>query len=161
MSESAPLRRKDKAIVEASELNRILDQADVLHLGMVDEGQPYVIPINFAREGDTVWLHCANVGRTLDCLRRQPSVCVEVDHHLGIVPGSQDNPCGWTARYESVIGFGTAEIVTAQEDRVHGLQVIMKKYSGRGEWTFPQEQLAKVAVFRVRLRSLTGKHSPV
>jgi nitroimidazol reductase NimA-like FMN-containing flavoprotein (pyridoxamine 5'-phosphate oxidase superfamily) len=161
MSESASLRRQDKAIVAASELWRILDEAAVLHLGMVDEGRPYVIPVNFAREDDLVWIHCATAGRVIECLRRQPSVCVEVDRFLGIVEGPQDDACAWTARYESVIGFGAAEIVARQEDRVHGMQMIMKKYSGHDGWTFAEEKLAKVAVLRVRLESLTGKHSPV
>jgi nitroimidazol reductase NimA-like FMN-containing flavoprotein (pyridoxamine 5'-phosphate oxidase superfamily) len=161
MSEPTPLRRGDKAITEVAELHRIIDEASVLRLAMVDEGRPYVVPLNFAREGDILWMHCASAGRKLECLRREPAVCVEFDHLVGIVEGSESDPCTWTARYESVIGFGTAEIVDVEEDRVHGLLAIMSKYSGRNGWAFPQEMLGKIEVLRVRLESVTGKHSPL
>jgi len=162
MSEPKPLRRGDKAITDVAELHRILDEASVLRLAMVDEGRPYVVPLNFAREGDTLWMHCAAAGRKLKCLRRDSGVCVEVDHLFAIVEGSDSDPCsGWTTRFESVIGFGTAEIVGDEQDRIRGLLTIMRKFSGRGEWAFSEEMLGKTAVLRVRLQSLTGKRSPV
>ena len=161
MSGSTPLRRGDKAITEVAELHRIMDEVPVVHLAMVDEGRPYVVPLNFARDGDTLWLHGAATGRKLDCLRRDPNVCVEIDHFVNIVEGSASDPCTWTARYESVIGFGTAEIVADEGERARGLLAVMKKFSGRDDWDFPAEQMAKIAVVRVRLESLTGKHSPL
>jgi uncharacterized protein len=162
MSGMTPLRRGDKAITEVAELNRILDGASVLRLGMVDEGRPYVVPLNFAREGDTLWMHCATAGRKVECLRRDPGVCVEVDHFLAIVEGTDFDPCnGWTTRYESVIGFGTAEIVVDEQDKVRGLLAIMRKFSGRDDWTFSEDMLVTTTVIRVRLASLTGKRSPV
>ena len=69
--------------------------------------------------------------------------------------------CGdWTSHYESVIGFGSAEIVTDDESRQRGLQAIMGKYSGRRDWQFAPETFAKTVIVRVRLDSLTGKRSP-
>ena len=161
MSEPKLLRRGDKAITEVAELYRIIDEAPVLRLAMVDGGLPYVVPLTFAREGDTLWMHCADAGRKLACLRRDPAVCVEVDHFFRIVEGSDTDPCKWTARYESVIGFGAAEILTADEDKRHALLAIMSKYSGRGDWSFPADTLSKILVIRVRLAELTGKHSPL
>jgi nitroimidazol reductase NimA-like FMN-containing flavoprotein (pyridoxamine 5'-phosphate oxidase superfamily) len=161
MAEPTPLRRGDKAITEVAELYQIIDEASVLRLAMVDEGRPYVVPLNFAREGDTLWMHCATAGRKLECLRREPAVCVEVDRFVEIVEGSGSDPCTWTARYESVIGFGMAEIIEVEEDRIHGLLAIMGKYSGRGDWTFPREMLGKIEVLCVHLESFTGKHSPL
>ena len=162
MSESTALRRGDKAITEVAVLYRILDEASVLRLAMVDEGRPYVVPLNFAREGDTLWMHSAGAGRKLECLRREPRVCVEVDHFFAIVEGSDRDPCnGWTTRFESVIGFGMAEIVEGDQEKIRGLLAIMRKFSGRGEWTFSDDMLGKTAVLRVSLESLTGKRSPI
>lgn len=162
MSHSEPLRRGDKAITDLGELHGIMDEAPVLRLAMVDDGLPYVVPLNFARDGDSLWLHCAGEGRKLASLRRDPEVCVEIDRFVAIVKGSDDDPCrGWTTRYESVIGFGTAEIVGDAEEKSRGLQAIMRKFSGRDDWTFREDALHDVTVLRVRLRSLTGKRSPV
>jgi nitroimidazol reductase NimA-like FMN-containing flavoprotein (pyridoxamine 5'-phosphate oxidase superfamily) len=158
VTEAASMRRADKAITDADELHRILDDALVLHLGLVDDGRPYVVPLNFGREGDTLYLHCASEGRKLRCLRAQPEVCVEVERLIRVTNGP--TACGaWTSHYESVIGFGTATVVDDEERRL-GLQAIMAKYSGRRDWEFAPQTLAKTTVVRVALSSLGGKRSP-
>ena len=159
MTAAAKMRRADKEITDPDELHRILDEALVLHLGMVDDGRPYVVPLNFAREGDELWLHCASEGRKLDCLRRQPSVCVEVERLIQITSGP--TACGnWTSHFESVIGFGTATVLSDDEHKLHAMQTIMGKYSGKQDWEFSPETLAKIVIVRVNLESLTGKRAP-
>jgi nitroimidazol reductase NimA-like FMN-containing flavoprotein (pyridoxamine 5'-phosphate oxidase superfamily) len=152
------MRRGDKEISDPDELHRVLDEALVARLGMVDEGRPYVVPLNFAREGDELWLHCAAEGRKLRCLSAEPSVCVEVDRVIEVTSGT--SACGWNCRYESVIGFGVAAVVTDDESRLRGLQALMGKYSRRRDWQFPKETLARTVIVCVRLDSLTGKRSP-
>jgi len=159
VSDAAKMRRADKEITDPDELHRILDEAPVLHLGVIDDGRPYVVPLNFAREGEALWLHCAAEGRKLRCLRSEPYVCVEVEKLIRITKG--ESACGaWTSHYESAIGFGTATVVTDDENRTQGLRAIMAKYSGRRDWQFKPETLARTVVVRVDLESLTGKRSP-
>ena len=63
------MRRADKEIVDREELHRILDEAMAMRLGLLDGGRPYVVPLNFAREGDDLSFHAAKAGHKLDCLR--------------------------------------------------------------------------------------------
>jgi nitroimidazol reductase NimA-like FMN-containing flavoprotein (pyridoxamine 5'-phosphate oxidase superfamily) len=131
----------------------------VIRLGMLDGAHPYVVPVNFAREGDYLWFHAARSGHKLDCLRAAPAVCVEADRFLTLKSGP--SACDdWTSHYESVIGFGTAEIVEDAATKVHGLLAIMRKYSGRDDWDFTDASVKGTAVVRIRLESLTGKRSP-
>lgn len=153
------MRRRDKEIADLDELHRILDEAMVVRVGMLDGPRPYVVPLNVAREGDDLWFHAARSGHKLDCLRADPAVCVEADRFLTLTTGA--SACDdWTSHYESVIGFGTAEIVADAPTKVHGLGVIMRKYSGRDDWDFADSSVEDVAVVRIRLESLTGKRSP-
>ena len=153
------MRRGDKEIVDREELHRILDEAMVIRLGMLDGERPYVVPLNFAREGDDLWFHAATSGRKLDCLRAAPAVCVEADRFLRLHTGP--SACDdWTSHYESVIGFGTAEIVEDAATKLRGLRAIMRKYSGRDDWDFSGASVKGTAVVRIRLDSLTGKRSP-
>jgi len=153
------MRRGEKEIVDREELYRILDEAMVMRLGMLDGERPYVVPLNFAREGDELWFHAARAGRKLDCLRAAPAVCVEADRFLTLQSGPR--ACDdWTAHYESVIGFGRAEIVEDAATKLHGLRAIMRKYSGRDDWGFPDASVKGTAVVRIRLDALTGKRSP-
>jgi len=159
MRQDAQMRRTDKEITERDVLERLLDDAAVLHLGLVDDGRPYVVPLNFGREGDVLYVHCATEGRKLRCLAGQPAVCVEVERLDRVTKG--DSACGaWTSHYESVIGFGTARVLEGEAERERGLQAIMRKYSGRGDWSFRPETLAKTIVVRIDLEQLTGKRSP-
>ncbi len=126
---------------------------------MIDGDRPYVIPLNFAREGSMVWFHCAGEGLKLDCLRANSQVCLEVDQLHRIEMGQR--ACSdWTSRYESVVGFGRAEIVQDDAEKRQGLAALMRKYSGRADWEFDAQVVSAVTVVRVRLGSLTGKGSP-
>jgi len=155
------MRLGDLEIADREELYRILDEAMVMRLGMLDGQSPYVVPLNFAREGDDVWFHAAQSGRKLDCLRATPAVCVEVDSfHIDKLKIGPRACAGWNPDYESVIGFGTAEIVEDAATKLHVLGVIMRKYSGRDDWAFPDASMKSTAVVRIRLDSLTGKRSP-
>jgi uncharacterized protein len=158
VTQTNKMRKADKEITDRDELYRILDQALVVHLGMVDDGQPYVVPLNFARAGDDLLVHCAVEGRKLNCLRHDPRICVEVAHPIEVAGGG--TACGWSCRYESVIGFGTGSVVTDDQDRRQALQAIMAKYSGRADWQFPAETMARTVVVRLRIDTFTGKHAP-
>jgi len=153
------MRRRDKEIDDLDELHRILDEAMVVRVGMLDGARPYVVPLNVARDGDELWFHAARSGLKLECLRAAPAVCVEADRFLTLKTGP--SACDdWTSHYESVIGFGTAEIVEDTATKEHGLRAIMRKYSGRDDWDLAVASVQGTAVVRIRLESLTGKRSP-
>ena len=116
------------------------------------------MPLNFARAGDDLLVHCAAEGRKLHCLRNDPRICVEVARLIEVAGGAA--ACGWNCRYESVIGFGTASVVGDERERSQALQAIMAKYSGRADWEFPAATMARTVVVRLRLDTLTGKHAP-
>ena len=59
------MRRSDKQISDQAELERLLDEAQVMRLGMIDNGKPYVVPVNFAHVDAVVWVQSATDGRKL------------------------------------------------------------------------------------------------
>jgi nitroimidazol reductase NimA-like FMN-containing flavoprotein (pyridoxamine 5'-phosphate oxidase superfamily) len=153
------MRRNDKQINDCGEVERLLDEAQVMRLGMIDDGMPYVVPVNFAHEDGVVWVHGAAGGRKLACLRDGAPVCIEVDRLLQVTTGPR--ACDdWTSHYESAIGFGTGEVVEDEHVKLEGLRAIMRKYSGRHDWEFTADSLQETAVIRIRLDELTGKRSP-
>lgn len=157
MGDAPAMRRSDKEITDQAELERIMDEAPVLRLGLIDDGRPYVVPLNFAREGNLIWLHSADAGHKLDCIRADPAACVEIDRFIALKTGPK--ACGnWTSSYESVIGHGSAQIVDDEESKLTGLKAIMRKYSGRDDWEFPG--LRGTVVIMVKLEAVTGKRSP-
>lgn len=152
------MRRAEREVVDKAELERLLTEAPVMRLGMVDHGQPYVVPVNFAFANDIVWIHGAREGRKMDCLREQPRVCVEVDRLFHVTTGPK--ACSdWGSVYESVIGFGLAEIVEDVRVKSEGLRALMNKYSGREDWEFAHMSVDSCDVIRITFDTLTGKRA--
>ena len=87
-------------------------------------------------------------------LKRNPSVCFEMDceHDLVLDP----TPCACGYRFASVIGEGAAEILTVHQDKAHGLSVLMRHLTGR-QVNFTPEQTAAVCVCRIAADTFTAK----
>jgi len=151
------MRRVDKEISDTSMIQSILADAFVCRLAMAENNVPYIVPMNFGYEGNTLYFHCAMEGRKLDIITRNPVVCFEMDTGVEIV--SDNNACSWGTRYYSVIGIGRAQIVDEGEEKWKALDVIMRKYSGRDGWDYGREALAKIRVIKVSIEHMTAKRS--
>ena len=68
-------------------------------------------------------------------------------------------PCGYTADYESVCGSGRARVVTDEAERLHGLNVLMRHYTGGefAESAFSARALALTTVVKIEVSHWTGK----
>lgn len=152
------MRRKDREITDTAIIESILQEALVCRLGLSDKGQPYVVPVNFGYRDNCLFIHCANEGRKLDIIKKNNRVCFEVDIAHEIIRG--ETPCTWAFKYKSVIGFGTAHIISDAEEKRKGLDVIMQKYSGEpGEFVYPEGSLDRVTIIKVEIETMTGKQS--
>ena len=70
------MRRKDRE-VSAEQAWEIVERCSYGVLAMTKpDGTPYAVPVNFAREGNYLYIHCAQAGEKTDCLNHQPQVCV-------------------------------------------------------------------------------------
>jgi hypothetical protein len=148
------MRRKDREITGRAEVEAILDEALVCRIGLADGGDPYIVPVSFGYGNGYVYIHSAGEGRKIALLEKNPRCCFEVDICDGVVRGGQ--PCSWGMRYRSVIGFGTAAILTDPEEKRYGLACIMRHYGG-GSHQFTVSDLASVTVIRIAVESMTGK----
>ena len=110
------MSRSDKELPLRSEIDDVIRQATVCRLAMADEEGPYIVPLSFGYDGDTLYFHSAREGKKLSILRKHPKVCFEFDVEVGALPG--ETPCKWSRADRSVIGFGEAEFIRSYERRV-------------------------------------------
>ncbi|MBR4975843.1 MAG: pyridoxamine 5'-phosphate oxidase family protein, partial [Thermoguttaceae bacterium] len=98
------MRRRDREVVDPTRIEEIVAESAVLRLGLNDDGEVYVVPVNFGAEiidGRRVfYFHSARSGRKLDVIRRNPRVGFELDAGFELVEGP--TPCAFSARYRSV-----------------------------------------------------------
>jgi len=159
------MRLPKRRIRDFDDILDVLKRCPTGHLGLVDEQGPYVVPISFGFEvvggddGDArvvVWCHSATVGRKIRAIRAGGRVCFEADHLNEIV---KDVPeaCDMTAAYESVIGFGQAQVATDAAEARRGAAIIVDRYAPGASHTLPDPLRPNVAVFKIELDELTGK----
>lgn len=149
------MRKKNREISDPSAIRALMEEALVCRIGFCDGKTPYVVPMNFGLGERCIFLHCATEGRKLDILRQNDRVCFEIDFLREIRQGEQS--CGWSARYESVIGFGRGVIVDDPAEKRSALDRIMDHCRAQGPHTYPDDTVAKTAIIRVEIEHLTGK----
>lgn len=150
------MRRKEKEITSTAEIEQIIKQARVCRLGLVDGSEPYVVPICFGYEKNIFYFHCAPEGRKIDLIKKNSQVCVEIEADVAII--NAEKPCGWSTKYRSVIGVGRAHILEDEEDKIHGLAVIMQQFGGK-EPDMEFEETGCTAVVRIDIENIAGKKS--
>ena len=149
------MRKANREIRDRDAVLAIIEEALVCRIGLADGGMPYIVPMNFGLGENCLYLHCATEGRKLDILRKNDRVCFEMDLLREMKQGP--DACGWSASYESVIGFGRAVLLTDPEEKRRGLDRIMDHYGARGPFSYPDDTLAKTVVIRIDIERLTGK----
>ena len=92
-------------------ITTILDEAFVCHVGFVTNGQPYVIPTVYGREGHVLYLHGAAAGRLLSETAAATAICVTVTLVDGLVLARSGFHS--SINYRSVVLLGSAEPVEA------------------------------------------------
>ena len=156
------MRRRDREITDPHRIEEIIATAKVLHLGLVDEGRPYVVPLHYGHEteGDAhiFWCHGARQGRKIDVMRANPAAFVELECDVEDVSGG-DVACDYGSLYASVMGEGTARVVEDPAEKLHGLKVLMRTQTGR-DFEIPEARLKAVAVIRIDVPTVTAKARP-
>jgi len=156
------MRRTDREVTDLAEIKAVLNDAQIVHLGLVDGGAPYVVPMHYGytlADGRlTLYLHSAPEGRKLDVIRADARVFVEIDVLDGMNPGGE-LACKYGAAYRSVMGSGRACIVTDAAEKARALEILMRTQTGR-DFAITGEMAAGVAVIRVDVDAFTAKRSP-
>jgi len=148
------MRKKEREIKDRKDIDGIIGRCRVFHLALCDDSQPYVVPLKFGYDGSFLYFHAAPEGRKIDILRKNNKVCFEFDILQSIT--ESEKACKWGAKYESVIGSGTAEILENLEAKKNALEWIMRQY-GSGKRDFAEEILKKTLIFCVQVLEISGK----
>ncbi|MFQ5601486.1 MAG: pyridoxamine 5'-phosphate oxidase family protein [Candidatus Krumholzibacteriia bacterium] len=78
-------RLKERGCYDRQVIHRILDEGIVCHLGFVVDGQPFVIPMGYARAGNKLLLHGSVASRLMRMLGAGCDACVTVTLLDGLV----------------------------------------------------------------------------
>ena len=155
------MRRKDKEITEKVVIEEILRENQVGRLATAVDGEPYIVPMNYAYLSGRILMHTHRDGKKVRDIKRNPCVCFEVDSGE-IVEG--DDPCSYSWEYRSVVARGDARIVEEPAEKLRALRVISDKYAfGKGQRLDQAkvDRFSDLVIIEVTIKEMTGRRSPV
>ncbi len=104
-------------------IHAILDEALVCHVGIVDDGQPVVIPTIHVRVGDEVFLHGSKGSRLLRTLEMGGEACITVTLLDGLVLAR--SAFHHSMNYRSVVLLGRGRAVESREEKSRVLDALV------------------------------------
>src|SRR5208282_513761 len=116
------VRLPQRGVYERDAVNRILDEALLCHVGFVADGQPFVIPTSYGRDGDVLYLHGSAASRMLRHLEQGITVCITVTLVDGIVLARAI--ANQSMNYRSVVILGMATPVDDPAEKLAALRTI-------------------------------------
>jgi len=157
------LRQAKKEVKDLEEIMGVIGRCDVCRVAFATGGAPYIVPLNFGcvREAGrlTFYFHGAGEGRKHELMAQSPEVGFELDTAHVLVAG--DAPCEFNMTYESVIGTGTLRRVADAEERLRGLDCLMRHYSDgtefATEFAYNEGSLSRTTVLALDVASFTCK----
>lgn len=111
-------------------INAILDSAFLCHIGFCIDGQPFVIPTAYGREGDSLYLHGSPKSRMMMHLASGAPCCLSVTCLDGLVLAR--SAYHHSMNYRSATIFGTATQVDGEE-KVRAMAIISEQIL-KGRW---------------------------
>lgn len=146
--------KPDQFIDSREEMEQILREEVVGYLGLADEGQPYVVPLNYAYADGKIVFHCALSGQKLDYIRRNPEVCFAVGRQAGEMRDHSGAPCHVDST--SVLCFGTARLVEDIAEREAVLNRFNRRFRPEAADLAP-ERVKNCMAVEITVRRMTGR----
>ena len=155
------ITKREREVTDINEIKEILDKSMIVHIGMVDDGEPYVVPMNYGytlENGELcIYLHGATVGRKIDIIKKNPKVFFEME--CDVTPFEGKVACQYGTTYSSVMGRGTAVVLSESADKIDGLTKFMKTQTGK-DFTFDEKMVSIVNVIKITSTDFTAKKRP-
>lgn len=154
------MRRKDREITSFDEQLKIIDQCDVVRLGLLDnDGYPYILPLNFGYEVIdnelVLYFHGALEGCKYELIDKNNKASFEMDTGHDLYSNREIGYC--TMNYSSFMGKGVVEYVTDQQEKFKALTVMTDKYHTK-HFEFNPKAIPRTRVFKLTVTSMTAKH---
>ena len=103
-------------------INAILDEGFVCHVGFSVDGQPFVIPTGYARDGEKLYVHGSQASRMLRRLEQGIEICLTVTLIDGLVLAR--SAFHHSMNYRSVAVFGRATVVDDPSEKLAALRAL-------------------------------------
>lgn len=151
-------RRPQRARYDEKAVFEILDAGVMAHVGYVIDGQPFVTPTAYWREGRKLYWHGAAASQMLATVAESAPVCVTVSFLDGFVVGRSG--IVHSLNYRSVMAFGRARLLTDPAAKRAAMDdFIDRLYAGRRLQLRPttEAEIASIALVEMEIEEASAK----
>jgi nitroimidazol reductase NimA-like FMN-containing flavoprotein (pyridoxamine 5'-phosphate oxidase superfamily) len=118
-------RRAGRGRYDAETIDAILDEGLVAHVAFASRGQPYAIPMLYARGSEEVYLHGSPLSRLVGRMAERIALCLTVTLLDGLVLAR--SAFHHSVNYRSVVALGTGYPMRDPRDKRDALQTIVER----------------------------------
>jgi len=149
------MRRKDKEIEDAKEIESMISRSDVCRIALSENNSPYIVPMCFGYMDNFLYFHSAADSKKIDIIKKN-NLVFEFATHEGLI--KSEDPCDWDVKYQSVVGSCKAFFIDDLEEKTRALNIIAEHYSSDAH-EYHKNSVDNVTVIKVEIENLTGKKS--
>lgn len=157
------MRRKDREVTDFDTIMRIIDECEIVRLGLSDGDYPYIVPVNFAYRTDGkqlyIYIHGAMAGRKYEMLVKNPKCSFEMDIPLQMECIKEKKDV--TMRYKSVMGKADVRFLDGEERQMAIDDIIMARHEETRSFEYNKNAVTKTAVAELKVTELTAKVNPI
>ncbi|MFY9562135.1 MAG: pyridoxamine 5'-phosphate oxidase family protein [Terriglobales bacterium] len=152
------VRESERGVYDRDTVNRILDEGFLCHVGFVVEGQPFVIPTSYGRDGDVLYIHGSAASRMLRNLDTGIPVCITVTLLDGLVLAR--SVFNHSMNYRAVVILGTATLVGDPAEKIAALRALSEHIIPQ-RWDDSRQpnerELKATSVLRIPIEEFSAK----
>ena len=149
------MRRANKQMTEEA-VQKLLEESLYGVLATVSEdNEPYAVPMNYVYLENKIYMHGAHEGHKISNMSANEKACFTIVGKTELLAQQ------FNIAYESVVAFGTLEIVQDTKEKEKGLMALVEKYSlpfKKEGQEYIKNAFDKVAVYKFCITNATGKH---
>ncbi len=164
-----PMRLIKRQVTDADAIKDIVDSAQVLHIGAMDDDGMFIVPVSYGYEWSrdeggaerlSLYLHSAQEGRKAEAFCADGTdgvrVAIELEEDRGNITGTF--ACAYSRSYRSVMGSGIVRAIEDPTEKERALRLIMNHAApDMPSPVFTPDAVARVAIFRIDVDEMSAK----
>ena len=151
-------RRPQRGHYDKETVYGVLDAALLAHIGYTVDGQVFVTPTSFWREGDTLYWHGSRAGRGIIEQSKGVNVCLTVSQLDALVMGRTG--FSHSVNYRSAIAFGRTQLIDDIAGKARAMNAFIDRiYPARSASLRPyhKTELAQISVIAMPIEEAAAK----
>lgn len=146
---------KTITIENPAQIEEIIRKCPYCTVGITDhEGNPYVIPMNFAWQDGIIYLHSGPEGSKVEMVTKHPQVCINFCEGHELVYMHKQVACSYSMKSRSIVCRGKVRFIEDMDEKYRILDIVMRQYTN-DKFGYSEPAVRNVKIWEVKVEDMT------